>query len=396
MDAYVARQPIFDREQRVVSYELLYRQDEDNLAGTLDTPDAATSEVIVNSVMELGLDNIAQGSLAHINVTGDMLVSGHFPTECKHLLAPELPNNTAIDDTLITALAMLKSKGYTIILDDFVFREPWEAVLPFTTAVKLDVQSLSDDATLEQLTILRQFDLTLIAKKVETIAEFERCHHLGFDQFQGYFFAKPEIINNAKMPKNSQVVMKLIDTLNDPNASIETVEHVVSMDARLAVKLLRIVNSALYPYPGEIHSLQRAIVILGHNELRRWVTLLSLTDIDNVHSALLHQAMVRAEMCRTLAPNNEGEYFTAGLFSLLEAMVGIPFETIARESHLPQSLVDAIACHAGPIGEVLSITIAYERGIFHSQRKIAKHSNRAYLHSIQWADSLAKTLSMTP
>ncbi|OUS28412.1 hypothetical protein A9Q99_12890 [Gammaproteobacteria bacterium 45_16_T64] len=392
VDAFVARQPIFDRNSSMVSYELLYRKGTTNATGELEAPDTATSEVIISSFMEMGLEKITQGRLAHINVTPELLISGLFPTECKHLLAPELPNTISIDEPLITAVTSLSAKGFTIILDDFVFSEQWGPILELADIIKLDVQALSEAELLDQISILKHFDITLLAKKVETVSEFVHYHQLGFELFQGFFLAKPEIMNRTKMPKNCAVIMKLIKTLNDPTVDADHIERIVSMDARLAVKLLSIVNSALYSYPGEIDSLQRAIVVLGHEELKRWVTLLSLTSLDDVPSALLHQAMVRAEMCRTLAPDNMGQYFTVGLFSLLDAMIGMPFDKIALESNLPQELVDPIVCHAGPIGEVLAITIAFERGIFHSQRKIAKHSNSAYLHSIQWADCLTNTL----
>ena len=207
--------------------------------------------------------------------------------------------------------------------------------------------------------------MTLLAEKVETLEEFEICRDLGFDLFQGYFLAKPEIIVGRKLDSNQMALMKILAEINNPQADLGQLTRSVEQDAALCIKLLRYVNSSHLGIRRHVESLQHACVLLGLEGVRTVATLLMLAGNKHIPQQAARLALLRGWMCRRLAEHynagNPHPFFTAGLLSMLDVLMGQPLEDMLAELPLDQSIRSAILHGEELLGKVLKLVVLYEQ-----------------------------------
>ena len=208
-DIYIARQPIYDRQLDVFAYELLFRNNRQNRAGIVDG-DKATTDVIVNTFMEIGLNNIVEDRLAFINLTRSFFLDERMVTMPKDRVVLELLEDIDANEELIQGVRRLAAQGYKIALDDFIYHESLKPLVETASLVKIDVMALSEADIAAHVEELRAYPLKLLAEKVETQAMFDFCMKLGFDYFQGYFFAQPKIITGRALPNNRLAILRLL------------------------------------------------------------------------------------------------------------------------------------------------------------------------------------------
>jgi EAL and modified HD-GYP domain-containing signal transduction protein len=388
----VARQPIFDAGWDVVAYELLYRA----LPGSDDVgPEAMTAGVLANAFSDLGLDLLVGDRPAHINVTRDFLLEMRpLPLEAKRTVL-ELVEDQVVDAKLVQVLAEAVEAGFTLALDDYTHAPHMKPLLDLASIVKLDVQALSATELVAEVRKLEsRKNLTLVAEKVETAEEYELCRELEcFDAYQGYFFALPELSRTAATPTRELGTLTAL-AATDIDTTIETLESIVRRDAGLSHKLLRYANSAHVAPLRPIESLRHAVTMIGSVAIRRWGLLLALSGLRDAPNHLLNMAMLRARMSEVLAPAMRAapeRAFTAGLFSLLDALTGRPMAELVGELSLDDRLSAALVDHEGPEGAVLEATLAYERGAFDDA---AAHAPAdvladAYRQALVWSDQFA-------
>ena len=398
-ETLVARQPIFDRNLEVVAYELLFRRNNAEHANVVDH-DQATSQVIVNAFMEIGIGNLVGDKLAYINMPAAFLLGDYpipFPQE-KVVL--EVLEHVEVTEKLIAALRRLSLAGYVIALDDFVYSEKTKPLLKLAQIVKLDVLDVKLDGLRKQVAQLLPYKLKLVAEKIETQAMFDQCKRLGFEYFQGYFLCRPQVVKGATLPANRLQLLKLLAELNDPDIELHVLEKTVSSDLSLSYKLLRVINSAQYGMRQKVESLHHALVLLGVKKIKDWATLIVLTSIDNKPRELFVISLQRAKFCQKLAQilgvSNVDAYFTAGLFSTLDALLDKPFPELIAQLSLADELNQALIEGSGAIGKVLTAVIAYEQadwdkvglaGITPAQLR------DGYLEAVQWSREAAQQLN---
>ena len=402
MDIYLARQPIYDRELNVFAYELLYRSGDRNAAGTIDDPDEASSKVILNAFVDLDIDQLAGGRPVFINVTRNFLFTDSVPFNFGDRMVLEILESEVPDEAFIEKLKQMRRQGFRFALDDFEYNERWKPLVPLADAIKYDVLALGEAGTRAQLEILKSLhdvNVKLIAEKVETSEEYETYRDLGFDYFQGYFLARPKLIKNKGVPASKGVVLTLLSKLNNSGASFDEIEKLISQDVRLTYKILKVVNSALMGLPRKVDSIERAVVILGLDEIRCWATLMSLSLDDNKPHELLVAAMVRGQMCkllgRVLKVDDPGTYFTMGLFSLMDAIMSIPLETIVDSMPFSDEMKNALRFREGKMGELLDTVVCYEKADFDhvsEQSLCAEVLSNAYFDSLEWASAALKSM----
>lgn len=397
-DIYIGRQPIFDRKLDVYAYELLFRSGTQNHAGEFDG-DQATSQVIVNAFIEIGLDQIVGEQLAFINLTRSFVTSSAPLPFPKERVVLEILENIHPDADVIDGMRSLAAQGYSMALDDFVYNESLRPLLELAHIVKIDLMAIPREHLAEHVRQLRGYNIKLLAEKIETQEEFEHCKALGFDYFQGYFLSRPNIVQSQQLPPNRIAVLQLLSKLQDPESDTDEIEKLVSQDIALSYKLLRYINSAFFALPRKIDSIRQAVVYLGTQSIKTWVTLLVVAGLGNKPAELVTQAMQRAKMCELLAqtakrPHTEA-YFTVGLFSLLEALMDTPLEKILESLPFTEDIRNALLKQEGPYGEALACVIAYEKGDFmraYFDRLAPSQMTDTYLASARWADQSASAL----
>ena len=398
---FVGRQPIFDRELNVRAYELLFRAGNDMAANVIDGTNA-TSEVIINAFLEIGMQNITNGQLAFINLTRDY-ITGAVPLPLEpHDVVLEVLEDIEVDDELITALKEMSEKGFMIALDDYVFTDDKEPLMDIVDIVKVDIMGMDPKLLSKHLPGLQKHGVKILAEKVETQQDFEMCMTLGFDYFQGYFFCKPNVMSGKSMPTNRLAVMEMMAKLQSPDCDFNELEGIISHDVGISYKLMRILNSAYYSMPSKVESIHQALLLLGLKAIRNWVTVIALTNISDKPHELIVNSLLRAQMCMELGKRTKGSNpdmcFTVGLFSTLDALMDQPLDLLLSKLPLNDDIIEALTRHEGLMGRILKVVNNYEQGQWQDieESHISPGEIRdIYFTSLRWASELASDMTQT-
>ncbi len=395
--ALVGRQAIFDRQMEVFGYELLYRDGTDNSPHIIDG-DEATARVMVNTFLELGIDQIAGNAQTFLNLTANFFLSRHYEALPSKNVVLEVLETIEPTPAVLQAISRAKQNGYQIALDDFVVRESHRALLDHADYVKVDVLALTDEELYEQVAMLKDYPVRLLAEKVEDRGVYEQCLALGFEFFQGYFFCKPQIIEGVSLAGSRMAVVLLLAKLQDPSIELHDLEDLVKNDIALSVKLLRYVNSASVGLPRSVDSIPQAIGMVGIERMRQWATLLVLAQTGDKPSELMRVALIRARMCESLCPLHgvsSSQGFTVGLFPILDAYFDCEMKQLLADLPLASEILDALLKREGVLGTILEGILAYERGEWNQRamRTVQPQMLQSvYWESIEWANGVMDTI----
>ncbi len=392
-DFYIARQPIFDAELNVQAYELLFRDGDTGVANVSDG-NIASSQVMINAFLELGIDSISDNRISFINLTRDFIV-GQLPLPVTpNSVVIEILEDIEVDDELIAALKSFSARGFMLALDDYTFTEDKRPLFDIVDIVKVDIME-SDRDTLEQdVRNLQKCNVKLLAEKVETREEFELCKSLGFDLYQGYFISRPEILKGQGLKPSRIALLEILAMLEDPDCDVSVLESLISRDVTISYKILRIINSSFFGFRRNIDSVKQAVVSLGLKAIRDWFVIIALTNIDDKPRELIKLILVRARMMQLLAEKahlNPDQCFTTGLFSSIDAIMDQPMAVILKSLPLSSEIAKALLKLEGEIGELLHLTLSYEKGewaeVIESEIP-AEELSVCYLDSMSWATEL--------
>ena len=361
VNVFLARQPIYDAARKIHGYELLYRHADTHTANITDGT-AATAQVLLNAVIDIGVDKVASHELLFINCTRAILMAEPIfpPDRC----VLEILEDVELDADVLERIDILRRRGYRIALDDFNLGGKLAAAVPLADYIKLDVLALTE-AELERHALLRRPGLRLIAEKIESEAMMESCVALGFDLFQGYFLRHPETVKGEHLPTSKLAALRLIGACQDPDSSAQDVSATVKGDLSMTYSLLRLANSALFGRSRPVRSVEAVVTWMGTEYLARWGTLLALASERGCPVSYLGTALQRGYMCETLAAQNganPGSSFLVGLLSTLDSILDIPMRQILEQVRLTQEIRDALEKRGGGLGHLLACTLAYETG----------------------------------
>lgn len=395
----MARQPIFDRDLKVIAYELLYRNNEKDEANFLDG-DQASSEVLLNSYTSICAEGNMKRVPAFINMTKELLLQQNLPSALKKQVVIELLEDATVDEQLISAITALRKDGFRIALDDFTYDPSYIPLLKLVQIVKVDVQQLTPEQIKEHVEILTPYGVTLLAEKIETVEQLYTCVDLGFKLFQGHFLSKPQIVKGKKVSSNSLAMMELVQALQNPDITAPDIEALIIKDPVLTYKLLRIVNSAAYSLVRKVESLNQAIVMLGNEQIKKWATLIALSSNPNKPEELARTLLARGRFCELLAEavgyENASGHFMVGMMSDINALLDMEMSTMLEQLPLSDDLKGAISTRDGKMGEILAAALAYEHGHWDQLDQFPVNLNfyeTAYRHSITWAQDAMAALS---
>jgi len=396
--ALIARQPIFDEYMQVYGYELLYRSTVEAESAVLPGGDQATSSVLIDLFTNMDADHLLGGRLAFVNATATTLQQLAAHPIARDRLVVEVLENVRVDDQVAEAVQRLVDAGVQVALDDFLWDTDHQRLAPIADFVKVDIQALSDEELERHVRELAPFSARLIAEKVETADQWARCRELGFELFQGYFFARPRTVTNRRLPTDRAQILRLVARLQDPDVELEELADLVAQDVTLSYRLLRLINSAYFPAGDQVEDIRRATLYLGVHGLRTWVTWLALSRIDDKPAELKLVTLERAQMARLLAPMFGAEpeqAFLVGLFSTLDALMDQPMEELVGGLPLSESAKAALIRGEGALGRLLTALRAYEGGEWSALGQAGCDLERmgaAYLEALEWAEGINHSL----
>ncbi|GAB5382818.1 MAG: HDOD domain-containing protein [Aliiglaciecola sp.] len=404
MFAYVARQAIFDRDKNVHAYELLFRDGKSNCFPDIE-PDEATSKLITGSHLALGVEEITSGKTAFINFHNDTLLY-RFPTSLDpHSIVIEIVETVDISDQLVSACKHIKNLGYKIALDDHDFDPKWDVLIPFVHTVKVDIDDCNFDKIEQNIQKFKDAKLKLVAERVETKEQFERCLELGFDSFQGYFFAKPEVMKQKNIPSSKLILLDLMRVSASTDFDFERISQIIEKDVALSYMLLRFINNPVMNKRNKITSLNHALTYMGEVEIKKFIALLALANLgDNKPPELVHLSLVRARFCELVAiakkeANNPPKGFLVGLFSLLDALLDQNMEQLMEKLPLSDDLKGALCGMQSQLRDYLSMARAFEFGDWSGVKRHAaklaldqRMLHSFYNESIKWGASMTGSI----
>lgn len=338
-----ARQAIFNKDLKVEAYELLFRGDTLNSSAEFDG-DKASSHVLLYAFGERRIEDITGKKDAFINFTRNLLVCP--PPLPASQLVIEVLEDIHPDDIVLRSLSELKKQGYRIALDDFLLTEHSKLLLPFADIIKIDVLQLSEQEIREHMLALKKPNLKFVAEKIETHEIFKLCCELGFDYFQGYFLAKPQIVEGKKAQQGTQSILQILAKITANNADFNGIAQVLSSDPGLSFRLLKMVNSPTFGSGRQVDSLSQAIAMVGLDRIRNWSTFLLLASNSHKPSELCIISSTRAKFCELLAIKSKkcdaSQAFTVGLLSMLDAHLDMAMSHILSQLNLNTELNDTL------------------------------------------------------
>jgi len=371
-DIFVGRQAIVDRHERVVAYELLYRSSSSAQFADFEEIEQAAVRVIVNTFASLGMEAVLGQAQGFFNVTARVFRSELVEAMPRERVLIEVLELVEPTPEIVARCRELSSAGFKIALDDWVVDDPRASLLPFADVVKVDLPSVAPRALRKLVRTLREHDVQLLAEKVETPEQFTSCHKLGFDLFQGYYFARPVVLEGKQLEASKRTLLALLQQITSEAETREIVET-LKQDTRLGLNLLRLVNTAGHAVRVRLQTIEDAVRHLGQQQLGRWVAILLYADDGDapMRSPLLTTAAHRGRLMELLVgaveesedrPGQSERAFLVGMLSLADALLGLPLESIVGELRVSEEIARALVHHEGELGQLLCLAEAIERG----------------------------------
>ncbi len=392
----IARQPIYNDQMGVFGYELLFRPSPRNTQPLNSA--SATAHVLTSALLSTGLEQIVYNRKAIINVTRafiDVMLQVQLPPE-KIML--DLPDNIRVDEVLMDNLRELKGAGYELSIGGFhCLRET--RLLAIADNFRVDEKKL-DAEQLDRLTkFLRRYkNLSLRALKIETLEEYDQYRTRGYELFQGYFLGSPRIHRVRDLSINKLAIMQLLAIVHNLETPIEELEEKIVRDVSLSFKLMKLVNSPFFGVPKEVDSVKRAIVLLGRDEVRKMVSLLALSGVNDQPQGMVEIALMRAKTCELLGKRTglaADGYFTVGMFSALDVLMEQPIRAIITKLPLSEEITAAILKREGIMGASLSCALAMEKAQWANIRFMDLDERDLYSISVEamhWTNGVIQRL----
>ncbi|KPA53483.1 EAL and HDOD domain-containing protein [Photobacterium lucens] len=398
MYSYVARQPIFNRKQQTIGYELLFRDGESNAFPNIDANEA-TCRLVMENYMAIGDNRSCKGQRNFINFPQHCLI------ELMPLLLPkdkvviEILESCSPSDELLSAVKHLHQKGYVFALDDFDCCPEWQRFLPYISVIKLDLLALGVEASCQYVRDNQHLKAKFLAEKVETYDDYAQAQAAGFHLFQGYFFSKPEVLKSRKVAPSELTTVQLLHEIAHDPVDFARIEKIISSDVSLSYLLLRYVNTVTKRLRTPISSFRQALVYLGEDNLRLFIGV-----VATAHAALdkpkelYSLSLLRAKMCELMVTKGgvglrSEQAFLAGMFSLLDALLDNSLDSLLDMIQLQPEIKSALLQRNGRLGLLLDVVDAFCTAdwtrvsiccqVLGIKEEVVRES---YLAAVDWAD----------
>lgn len=389
MKFYAARQAIFNRRLNVVAYELFYRSSSENQFPFDTDSHRATSRLVTRTHLGNGLMSYTGGKPALINFSETCLLQKIPQTIPKGQIMVEVLETVSPSEEVFQELRELYRKGYNIAFDDFVYQPVWNRFLSMARLIKFDIRKTPLDTLIALIpTLKKKFPKAkIVAEKVEKKEEFEQAKEMGFNFFQGYFFCQPEMFEGHQSPDKQAILIAIFNEVLKFHFNPKKVAELLKRDPSLTFKLLRFINSGVFPLKKSITSVRQALIYLGGEETRKFILLLvTAEEAGDKPKEIVNLAILRAKFCELIAGSNKRSLaehgFLVGLFSMMDVILSRPMQEIMDEVPLDDQIKDVLLGLASaentPLGLVLNIAKHYEQGCWNVTTLEAQKLNIVY------------------
>ena len=368
-EAFIGRQAILDQQKKVYAYEILFRSGLKNAFDPNLDGNIATQSVMVNAMLDFGMNKLVSDKRAFINFTEQNLLTRAPKLLPSENVVVEILETVQPTPEILQVVQELKEAGYKIALDDFVLLPGYEPLIEMADIIKVDFRITTDPEERKSMREILPKHVRLLAEKIETEEEFQQALEYGYVLFQGYFFCKPAVLHQKRLTSNALSKIRLLREVNRQNVDFSAITGVISSDTNLVHKLLTYINSAGIGLTNHVSNLKQATVLLGTSGVLRWVTLVSLqTFSEDKPPELFTLSLLRAKFCELLAQSlkrpglTPDTGFLLGMFSLLDVLLSLPMEDVLKEVALADDINAALLGEDNDLRRLLDLVIAYEKG----------------------------------
>jgi c-di-GMP-related signal transduction protein len=403
---FVARQPILDRTGRVFAYELRHREPTFMVTREVVPDDRATARVLTDALLAIGFDALTGGRPAFINVSRQFLVDGIPPGLAPASVVLGIGADVEADTEIVAACRNLHQAGYRFAIDPFLLVTGQTDLVSLASHVRVD---FTDAATtgdrLRALGGAVPSGLTLIATRLETAEMFQHAVTEGYQYFQGNFFGRPAMKEGRAVPAHQIAQLRLLRALNNPNLGAHQLAELIKPDPAMCYRVLRAVNSAQFALQKTVSSIPEALVLLGRDTIRRWVSLWALANLgDGSSPALMSAATLRGRFCELLVDqsgrDDAAEAFLLGLCSMLDAILGQSMDAVVADLPVPEPMKAALTGTDNRHSRLIRCVSAWEQGHWDEAIELAEAAGLdaqalagAYAASLAWTTELERISS---
>ena len=399
MGICVARQPIFTKGLKVYGYELFFRNNDVATSVGEIHRDTASSETILSSIQDLGVEKVTNGKRAFINFTEKLILDQIATLLPNSILVIEVTEPIAPTPEILANCRKLKEKGYLFAFDDFVVMPGYGDFLPLADIIRIDFTKAPLDMVRRYMTVAAGKDITLLAKMLETNDDFAMAKSMGFTIFQGKFFCRPvNIETKGRIATLKGNCLRLVGLSFDSNIDVPEIAEIIKQDVALSYMLFRVVNSAFFGLNYTVNNIKQALTILGLEEIKKWVTLISMSRMtDDKPSELVSMSLTRARFMELLAPlvgeiPEKDNMFMMGLLSLMDSLMDMTLQELVNKTGISEEISVPLLTREGKFGELLSMIISYENSEWDAAQAIAERYglsmdkvSTCYTSAITWA-----------
>jgi c-di-GMP-related signal transduction protein len=407
MHRFIARQPILDRIERVYGYKLLFRSHGEEIwpsLGEIPTEEGCS----IARPPFAGFTDLVDGTRAFIKFPSHALIAGRAAELPREQVVLEISADEALDPKAIAACRDLKQAGFTIALEGLstVGENP---LVEFADIVKLDVTASTDRAQWLLIKKYRPTGVVFIADKVETRAQFQAAVQQGYSYFQGHFFLRAQPYATSDVTPTKLVYLLVLAAVTREEVDLDDVARTIKHDLALSYKLLRFLNSARFALHSQVKSIRHALLLLGENELRKWIGLISVAALgEGGPHILVAIALIRAAFCESFAalmgePKRQPDYFFLGLLSSIDVLLRRPMRVILAGLPIAEDVSAALIGEKGSMRDVLDAVLNYERGNWAACSELAKKLALKeekiidlHLQALRWSRELTHAAESEP
>ena len=404
MDIFIARQAVYDKNEKTVAYELLYRSSLENKFDSSVNPEDATYKVIQN-ISSFGLEKLTNNKRAFVNFPEEVINSNMATLLPKQRTVIEVLETVKPTKEILDNLLFLKRKGYCIALDDVNDIDKVEKFIGIVDIVKVDFMFSSKEKRIEIVNFIKDNNLKsgnikLLAEKIETKEEFEEAINLGFHYFQGYYFSAPSVILGEDIAIKNTTIFNVLVELLKKNFDINRIEGILMSDVALSYRFLRFINSAYFSFVQEISSIRQGIMLIGIEELRKWLSITSVVEMRlSKNEEYANNTVIRAKFCELIMEKinyeEKASAFMVGLFSDLHLMMKSDLYSVVSELPVNSVIKEALLGKENILSNILKVALAYEEINTETMYKLCSkikintgNLRDLYLNAIEWSEKI--------
>ena len=372
MGMLLVRQAIYNRNMDVYAYDMMFENPK--LNGEFDRKIEEKRIAFICNYGTLGLHKFTNNKKAVINFTELSLFEDIPDLLGRENIIVEISQKLEFNKKVMKAISDLKEKGFTI-----AFKWSNNNDIPVKLCNIVDIVVINF-GNIENIGLIYStfYRSKILITEIDNEDRYNLVKEKNIDYFVGEYFSKSTVINKKDISvRNSNRFNLIIQLLND-DINIDNIENIIKSDLSISYKLVRYLNSSTFGFMQQINSIRQAIILLGKDELRKWLTLIIVSDMQpKDQEEVTNNIIIRGRFCELVAeniiPSKKSMAFMTGIFSELNKLMDMNMEEVVADMQVDREVKWALLGKEGILKDILELVIYYEKM---DVKKVELHANK--------------------